>query len=51
MQAFLRGNVNNPALTDQARGPAKPPNTLPNGQDNPAGRQQNRRVVITYTPG
>ena len=26
------------------------PNTLPNGQDNPAGRAQNRRVDITLEP-
>lgn len=55
VQTFLGAQVANPALTftSQGLGEADPvaPNTLPNGQDNPAGRQQNRRVTITYTPG
>ncbi len=55
VQAYLQANVNNTGLTyqTQGRGEADPvaPNTLPGGGDNPAGRQQNRRVVITYTPG
>lgn len=54
VQAYLQPNVNNAGLTyrTQGLGEADPvaPNTLPNGQDNSAGRQQNRRVVITYTP-
>ncbi|MDQ2729536.1 MAG: OmpA family protein [Actinomycetota bacterium] len=54
VQAYLQPNVNNAGLTynTQGLGAADPvaPNTLPNGGDNPAGRQQNRRVVITYTP-
>jgi len=25
------------------------PNTLPNGTDNPEGRQKNRRVEVTFT--
>jgi outer membrane protein OmpA-like peptidoglycan-associated protein len=52
--AYLKASVSNPGLTyeTRGRGEADPvaPNTLPNGQDNPAGRQQNRRVVITYAP-
>lgn len=55
VQAYLSAQAANPALTftSQGLGEADPvaPNTLPNGQDNPAGRQQNRRVTITYTPG
>lgn len=54
VQAYLQPNVNNAGLTYQTQGlgAADPvaPNTLPNGTDSPAGRQQNRRVVITYTP-
>ncbi|MDQ2728933.1 MAG: OmpA family protein [Actinomycetota bacterium] len=54
VQGYLQPNVNNPGLTYQTQGlgEADPvaPNMLPNGQDNPAGRQQNRRVIITYTP-
>jgi outer membrane protein OmpA-like peptidoglycan-associated protein len=32
-------------------GRSKPvaPNTMPNGADNPEGRQKNRRVEITFT--
>ena len=55
VQSFLQSNVGNSALTYQAQGlgEADPvaPNTNPDGSDNPAGRQQNRRVVITYTAG
>lgn len=55
VRAFLEAKVGVPALTYRARGfgEADPvaPNTLPNGQDNPAGRRQNRRVVIVYKPG
>lgn len=48
--SYLRAHVTSKGLTYQAKGlgevdPAAP-NTLPNGQDNPAGRQKNRRVVI-----
>jgi outer membrane protein OmpA-like peptidoglycan-associated protein len=50
--AYLRAHVTSTGLTYQAKGlgEADPvaPNTLPNGQDNPAGRQKNRRVVIVY---
>lgn len=54
VQAYLQPAVGNAGLTYQTRGlgEADPvaPNTMPNGKDSPAGRQQNRRVVITYTP-
>lgn len=54
VQAYLQANVKNAGLAYQSkgRGEADPvaANTLPGGQDNPAGRQQNRRVVVTYTP-
>ena len=50
VQAYLQAK--GPGLTYHAKGlgEADPvaPNTLPNGKDNPAGRQQNRRVVISY---
>jgi outer membrane protein OmpA-like peptidoglycan-associated protein len=53
VQAYLQAHVDNPGLHYRAQGfgEADPvaPNQLPNGQDNPAGRQQNRRVVIAYT--
>lgn len=52
VQAYLRSQV--PGLTYHARGlgEADPvaPNTHPDGSDNPAGRQKNRRVVISYGP-
>ena len=55
VQSFLQANVANGALTYQAQGlgEANPvaPNTNPDGSDSPTGRQQNRRVVITYTAG
>jgi outer membrane protein OmpA-like peptidoglycan-associated protein len=51
VQAYLRAQVGNPQLRYRAvgKGEADPvaPNTLPDGQDNPNGRRQNRRVVIT----
>ncbi len=42
------GHVQVAALDVEGRGAANPvaPNTLPDDQDNPAGRQQNRRVEI-----
>jgi OOP family OmpA-OmpF porin len=55
VQAFLQAKVGNAKLSYRSRGlgEADPvaPNTLPGGADNPAGRRQNRRVVIKYTPG
>lgn len=56
VQTFLQQNVNNSGLTytSQGQGQNNPvaPNKTPDGKDNPAGRAQNRRVVITYgTPG
>ena len=55
VQGFLQQNVNNPALTytSSGQGANNPvaPNQTPDGKDNPAGRAQNRRVVITYTGG
>ncbi len=54
VQSYLTAHITNAALTYQAQGlgEADPValNTLANGQDNPPGRQLNRRVVITYTP-
>ena len=52
VQAFLRSKVPSLGYRAQGLGEADPvaPNTLPNGKDNPAGRQQNRRVVISYSP-
>lgn len=54
VQSFLGSHVTNAGLTysSDGFGEADPiaPNTLPNGDDNPAGRQQNRRVVIAYKP-
>ncbi len=51
VQAYLQANVGNAKLHYRAigKGEADPvaPNTLPNGQDDPNGRRQNRRVVIT----
>lgn len=50
--SYLQAHVHNPGLHYRARGlgEADPvaPNQLPNGQDNPVGRQKNRRVVITF---
>ena len=42
------GRVQVTALNVQGRGAADPvaPNVLPDGRDNPDGRQQNRRVTI-----
>lgn len=55
VQAYLQAHVDNQGLHYRAQGfgEADPvaPNQLPDGQDNPAGRQQNRRVVIAYTSG
>ncbi len=55
VQTFLQANVGNGALAYQAQGFGKAdpvaPNTNPDGSDNAAGRQQNRRVVITYAAG
>ena len=54
VQAYLAAHVARPGLkyTSRGLGEADPvaPNTLPNGQDNPSGRQQNRRVTITFAP-
>lgn len=54
VQTFLTTHLTNSNLTysSQGFGEADPvaPNTLPNGNDNPVGRQQNRRVTITFTP-
>lgn len=53
VEAYLEANVHNQRLAYHATGrgeaDAVAPNKLPNGQDNPTGRQKNRRVVITYT--
>jgi outer membrane protein OmpA-like peptidoglycan-associated protein len=40
-------------ITTRGFGETKPvaPNTNPNGSDNPAGRQKNRRVEITIRTG
>jgi outer membrane protein OmpA-like peptidoglycan-associated protein len=55
VQAFLQAKVGNAKLSYRSRGlgEADPvaPNTLRGRADNPAGRRQNRRVVIKYTPG
>ena len=55
VQSYLQAHAGHPGLRYEARGlgEADPvaPNQLPNGQDNPAGRQENRRVVITYQAG
>ncbi|HEY5316491.1 MAG TPA: OmpA family protein [Solirubrobacteraceae bacterium] len=52
VEEYLRADVHNPGLSYHAKGlgEADPvaPNKLPNGQDNAAGRQKNRRVVVTY---
>jgi OOP family OmpA-OmpF porin len=50
VEAFLRTKVPRLSYRAQGLGEADPvaPNTLPDGKDNPAGRQQNRRVVIAY---
>jgi len=54
VEAYLQAHVHNGRLSYETKGlgEANPvaPNTLPDGQDNPAGRQRNRRVVITYAP-
>ena len=51
VQAYLQGKVPNLSYRAHGLGEADPvaPNTLPNGQDNPAGRRQNRRVIISYS--
>ena len=53
VESYLRSSVRNGGLAYRTKGlgEADPvaPNKLSNGQDNPAGRQKNRRVVITYT--
>jgi outer membrane protein OmpA-like peptidoglycan-associated protein len=50
VERWLRdyGRVHVAGLGVEGRGAADPmaPNALPNGRDNPAGRQQNRRVTI-----
>lgn len=55
VQTFLTTHISNPGLqyTSQGLGEADPvaPNTLPDGSDNPQGRQQNRRVTISFAPG
>ncbi len=54
VQAFLQARVGNAKLSYRSRGVGETdpvaPNTLPGGADNPAGRSQNRRVVIVYKP-
>jgi len=51
VQAYLTANVDNPRLHYRSvgLGEADPvaPNTRPDGSDNPDGRRQNRRVVIS----
>ncbi len=41
------------SMTARGFGKTRPiaPNTLPNGADNPDGRQKNRRVEMTFTTG
>jgi outer membrane protein OmpA-like peptidoglycan-associated protein len=46
---WLENNLDiEPTITTVGHGPRKPvaPNTMPNGADNPEGRQKNRRVEI-----
>jgi outer membrane protein OmpA-like peptidoglycan-associated protein len=50
VEQWLRsdGQIRVASLDVQGRGAARPvaPNTLPDGQDNPSGREQNRRVEV-----
>lgn len=48
MQYFLQQGVNGDRMSSSGRGESEPvaPNTNPDGSDNPAGRQENRRIEI-----
>lgn len=50
VQAYLQAKVSGLTYHAKGLGEADPvaPNRLPDGKDNPAGRQRNRRVVISY---
>lgn len=52
VRAYLAGQLPGAALEARGFGESRPvaPNELPGGTDNPAGRQQNRRVAIVLVP-
>ena len=53
VKTWLQANGSTPHMTSRGWGRAKPvaPNKLPNGKDNPEGRQKNRRVEIVVKTG
>jgi outer membrane protein OmpA-like peptidoglycan-associated protein len=50
VQAYLQAKASGLTYHAKGLGEADPvaPNKLPDGSDNPAGRQKNRRVIISY---